>query len=853
MPRTWIEWHRDDIDRLQFTDEASKPQWLRARNFEVTHLKLEITVDDQAHTVEGSSTLSLRAIPGKTREVVLDAAHMEIRGVYDGSGAALDYDYDDRKLTVLLKRAPRANGKASVRVDYFTKPQKGLYFIEPDEAYPDKPRVIWSQGESEDNHHWFPGLDHPTNKLTSEVVLTVREHLMGLANGAQLSETRADGWVTTHWLHDIPHSNYLVTIVVGAFDVVVDDRADVPLRYLAPPGQGERLERTFGETPQMLEFLGELTGCPYPYARYDQVIVQDYTWGAMEDTTMSVFHEDIPPPAHLAGETDPQSIVCHELVHQWFGDLITPKSWGHLWLNEGFASYLDPMYFEHVRGRDWFEYRLEEDSAWYFAEAAGDYRRAIVTHSYGDPEELFDGHSYPKSMMVVHMLRRHLGERLFRKGLALYVRRFFGKAAETHELKIAFEDATGVPLDGFVEQWLYDRGHPELKASAAYDKRLGVCTVTIEQTQAKKSNREVFTLDLPLDILDKSGRAQRVVIPVTERKSTYTFACKRAPAALVLDPDYDLLCSITWSGKDAAAWLHQLAHAPGYRARKRALSNLAKHAHKPQVRAALLKLTRDTEAFFALRGEAAKVLSALDGAPRAELLEALPSLCRRSLRMVLPSLGQGADERSLEYLRDLAGTHESEYVVAAALRGLASSRSEAVRADLVTALGRSSYRDLIRSTAASCLAQFPDEQSLETLAPLLGRGTPKNGRSAAMQAFGRIAGLLDARVRQRAAHTLTPLLNDPEMRVRIRALSALEALGEASVTPAVHALAEGDLFGSVKRAARDTVKRIGARAARRASDGELGRAVEELKKAQAKAKRQIAALEDRLTASEGDS
>ena len=122
-----------------------------------------------------------------------------------------------------------------------------------------------------------------------------------------------------------------------------------------------------------------------------------------------------------------------------------------------------------------------------------------------------------------------------------------------------------------------------------------------------------------------------------------------------------------------------------------------------------------------------------------------------------------------------------------------------------------------------------------------------------MQAYGRIAGLLDARVRQRAAHTLTPLLNDPEMRVRIRALSALEALGEASVTPAVHALAEGDLFGSVKRAARDTVKRIGARAARRASDGELGRAVEELKKAQAKAKRQIAALEDRLTASEGDS
>ena len=104
MPRTWIDWHRSDVERLQFADEASKPQWLRARNFAVTHLKLAIRIDDQAHTIEGSSTLDLRAIPGGTRIVELDAAAMTIQGVFDGDGNALEYEYDERKLNVTLKQ-----------------------------------------------------------------------------------------------------------------------------------------------------------------------------------------------------------------------------------------------------------------------------------------------------------------------------------------------------------------------------------------------------------------------------------------------------------------------------------------------------------------------------------------------------------------------------------------------------------------------------------------------------------------------------------------------------------------------------------------------------------------------------
>jgi HEAT repeat protein len=184
------------------------------------------------------------------------------------------------------------------------------------------------------------------------------------------------------------------------------------------------------------------------------------------------------------------------------------------------------------------------------------------------------------------------------------------------------------------------------------------------------------------------------------------------------------------------------------------------------------------------------------------------------------------------------------------LVGLAASRNPEVRGDLVKALERNGYRDLIRSAAAAGLVKFPDEESLAALLPMLDRGTPKNGRSTAMGSYGQIAGLLDERVRQAAAHILLPLLDDPEMRVRMRVLSALEALGEASTTPAINALAEGDLFGSVKRAARDAVKKIGSRSAARSSDGQLGKAIEKLRKDQAKSQRQIAGLEDRLSASE---
>jgi aminopeptidase N len=849
MPRSWIEWHREDADRLRFADEEAKPTWQPDRTFEVTHLDLDITVDERSKEVFGRSSLKLKAIAGGQRDLRIDAADMTIEAVSDDKGNRLAFESDGRDLNITLARSVRAGGKLTVHVDYRTAPTKGLYFIGPDEAYPSKPEVVWSQGESEDNHHWFPGLDHPCNKLTSAVRLKVREGLMGLSNGALLSRETENGWTTTHWSHDIPHSNYLITIVVGRFDVEEDRWRGIPVRYLAPEGQGESLRRTFGETPQMLDFLSDLTSCPYPYARYDQVVVQDYTWGAMEDTTMSVFHEDIPPPAHLAEETMPQSIVCHELVHQWFGDLITMKSWGHLWLNEGFASYLDPMYFEHSRGRDWFEYRLEDDLEGYFSEAASDYRRAIVTHRFADPEELFDGHAYPKAMAVVHMLRRDLGEKAWRKGLANYVKRFAGKTAETYDLKVAFEEATGRCLDGFVEQWLMSRGHPELKCSFEPNSKLGIGVLTVEQTQDKKSNLEVFTFDLDVDLMDKNGKATRVTLPISERSAKLAFPCKKGVEAVVIDPDYNLLADIKWTGKKPKAWLHQLKFAVGLAARRRAVRALSEHTQKAEVQDGLFRQVEDCDAFFALRADCAVALAKRPPTPQPErLLKAVCELPNWAKRMALPALGKHADEATKAWLAQTLAEHPSEYVAGAAARALGATRDEAYLPALIAALSRESYRDLIRCGAAAALGNFPTEQSIEALDSLLDRGTPPNGRALAISSTARIAALLEERVRETVRLRLEPLLGDPELRIRVRMLGALATLGVPASLGAIHGVAENDLFGITRRAARDAAKRLGTTVARRSNDGAIGKSIEKLRKQHQTTQSKLAALTDQMEA-----
>jgi len=314
---------------------------------------------------------------------------------------------------------------ATDEIAYDARPRKGMFFVRPTKEYPKRPWMVWTQGEQEDNRAWFPSYDAPNERMTSEVVVTVPEKHVAISNGRLLKEKHDEARKTRtyHWLQDLPHVNYLITIVSGEFDRHEEMWDGIPLQYYVPKGEGPKIKDTFRFLPSMMTFFSKATGQKYPWAKYAQAVVRDFTFGGMENTTLTVLIDNCLVDPYTRPDYRPEGLFAHELAHQWFGDFITTKSWNDLWLNEGFASYFDPLWFEAEFGRDEFQWVMHEEANGYFEEDAKSYRRPIVTSKYHDNEDMLDAHTYNKAACVLHMMRFVLGEDLWWKAIRFYVKR----------------------------------------------------------------------------------------------------------------------------------------------------------------------------------------------------------------------------------------------------------------------------------------------------------------------------------------------------------------------------------------------------------------------------------------------
>src|SRR5713101_2859926 len=450
--------------RRAFQPDHVEPKWARDRSANIKHIKLEVALDFEAKKIAGTATHRLSAITGPLDRLEFDATELAIRAVRAGNEPA-SFETSDGKLRIVLPRALKADEEIEIAIDYSSQPRRGLYFVGPDEGYPNKPVEAWTQGEDEDSRYWFPCYDYPNNRTTSEVIATVPEKFTAISNGALIatSTNAAAKTRTFHWRHDLPHSTYLITLAAGEFAMIEERAGDTPVTYYVHPGREDDARRAFGNTPRMIQFFERIIGEPYPYEKYSQVAVQDFIFGGMENTsattqTADTLHDE---RAHLDFSSDP--LVAHELAHQWWGDLLTCRDWAHGWLNEGFATYFEALWMEHDKGEAEFRYTLYQEAHEYFEEDAKEYRRPIVCNLYREPIELFDRHLYQKGGLVLHMLRAVLGDALFWKAMHHYCVTHRGQNVITTDLQRAIEEATGKSLDWFFHQWVYQAGHPELE------------------------------------------------------------------------------------------------------------------------------------------------------------------------------------------------------------------------------------------------------------------------------------------------------------------------------------------------------------------------------------------------------
>lgn len=579
---------------------------------DITHTKLEVNFDWQNSRLNGKATIYGKPYFYPTNVVYLNARGFDIKGVtinvesaptstaptkgkkteikdaMDAERKAV-YFYQNDSLKINLGREVKPNETFKIEIEYTAKPNelkkggsdaisddKGLYFINPKGEDPNKMPQIWTQGETQSNSAWFPCVDSPNEKMTSEIYMTVDNKYTTLSNGLLLeAKKNADGTRTDHWKLDQPHSAYLVMMGVGEFKKVTDEPwRGKEVSYYVEKEYEPHAKAIFGNTKEMIEFYSNKLGVNYPWPKYSQIVVRDYVSGAMENTSATL-HGDFmvyQTTREMIDGKRGEDVIAHELFHQWFGDLVTAESWSNLPLNESFATYGEYLWEEYKYGRDAADDHHAGSRFGYFA--SSDRKEVdLVRFDYEHREEMFDAFSYNKGGQVLHMLRKIVGDEAFFASLKLYLESRSYKPGEIHHLRLAFEDITGTDMNWFFNQWFLAKGHPVLNVTKNYDEASHKLTVTVEQKQ-DFTEAPLYQLPLFIDIYS-AGNKDRQKVTITEAKQTFTFDVPKNPVLVNFDGERQLLARVKYE-KTTEEYIAQYTLAGLWEDRSDALSYLAK-------------------------------------------------------------------------------------------------------------------------------------------------------------------------------------------------------------------------------------------------------------------------------------
>lgn len=558
------------------------------RTFDLIHTDLDVSFNWENRQLNGSAELKLKPWFHASNRLELDAKAMDIKSVsiLDSAFKAteLKYSYDSLVIDIHLDKEYTRNDTILIKVEYIANPErvkqkgsaaindaKGLYFINHDGSHPNKPKQIWTQGETESSSCWFPTIDIPNEKMTQEISITVEDKYQTLSNGAKILSTQTkDGKRTDVWRQEKPHAPYLAMMAIGEFAIVERDWEDIKVHYFVEHKDSAYAELVFGRTPEMLTFFSERLGYKYPWEKYDQVIVQDFISGAMENTSAVIHGDFVMRDSIEYLDANYEDIVSHELFHHWFGDLLTCESWANLPLNESFATYGEYLWREHKYGNEFADQGIHDNLEDYLRESKTK-MEDMIRFDFEDKEDMFDSHSYAKGGTILHMLRNYLGDEVFFASIEYYLHENAYQTVEIHDLRQAFEHISGEDLNWFFNQWFLDNGHPILDYSYTYDAEVDSVYITVKQLQ---DFNDIPLYKLPIDIdLYYGKNAKRNRIWVEEVEQTVAIPANGKPDNVNFDATKSITCVKT-EHKSLEEWVHQYSNGKIYRDRYDALEQV---------------------------------------------------------------------------------------------------------------------------------------------------------------------------------------------------------------------------------------------------------------------------------------
>ncbi len=716
---------------------ADEP-YARTKDYDLQHSKIALRFQPEQKKVLGEVTHSLTLLRDGLDTVWFDSVGLQIESVRVNKSAA-KFSTTDKRLVVTLPKGAKAGTKFDVEIKYQGTPTKGLYFILPDKDYPNRPLEIWSQGESEDTRYYLPTYDYPNDRLTTETILTVPASWQTISNGKLIGVSDANGGMKTWtWRESQLSSTYLITVVAGEFVEVKDSWRNIPVTYYAPKDRGDRLSPNYSRTPAMIELFSKKLGVEYPWEKYSQAMVDEFVAGGMENSSATTNTADSLRHPKLAPEYEQNQdpLISHELAHQWFGDLVTTKDWGDIWLNEGFATFMETVWSEAHFGKDTADYdRWEEARQWFAYHSL--YDKPIVRYDFDESEE-FDGNAYGKGGWVLYMLRRQLGEDAFYTGLKHYLEVNRGKNVMTSDL-----------------------------------------------TKAQKREGHVGLFNVPVEVEITTASGPKLYpIHVTQESEVFTFPADSPPLMVLFDKGTQILKSAQFK-KEKKELLYQLKNAGEVADRADAAEALGKLKGDDEAAAALGEALRSDKS-SGVRRTAASSLGELGGAAASkQLLEALNSAKEPVVRggIVLALENFKEDAAVVARLQAIAREDSSYRARGAALRTLGRIKSPGTYETLAAAVNADSPDGFLRDAALNGLGSLGDDKAVPLLREWAAPGKDMDSRQAAIGGLARLQ-----KDNKELTQVIAGYLQDSHFPIRRTAIYALGGRGDASAIPALEAM-----------------------------------------------------------------
>lgn len=497
---------------------------------DVLHYTFAVTLNDANNSIKGKATIEIMAMTNASSLAFeLTAKRHDGKGMTVSKVTAGDQPVTFRQSvdSLLIDLSVKTGDKHTIEISYEGIPTDGL--VIDNNKY--RNRGFFADNWPNRAHNWLPCIDHPADKAPVDFLVTAPNHYQVVANGVQVEETSLpNNLKLTHYKETTPLP--MKVMVIGVADFAVQYAGDVqciPVYSWVYPENKEKGFYDYAQATEILPFFIKNVG-PYGYKKLANV--QSKTmFGGLENAG-AIFYSE----GSVTGTRRSESLLTHEIAHQWFGDMATETEWAHIWLSEGFATYMTILYFENKYGQDTARKMLLEDRSQVITYTKK-VQKPIVDTAVRDYMTLLNPNSYQKAGWVLHMLRGELGDSIFWKGIRTYYGRFSGKNASTNDLRKCMEEVSGKNLQAFFKQWLFTAGHPvvEITSQPAKDKKAVAVTILQKQTGT-------FSFPLELAFYGPNRRFLfNKTVRISKQEETFSIPVEGQVSEIVPDPGCKLL------------------------------------------------------------------------------------------------------------------------------------------------------------------------------------------------------------------------------------------------------------------------------------------------------------------------